>query len=92
MTVSQQSQATTAAGNPLRLDKVNRDFYEALVQLHHTDFTEKDLWLAAYRRIQTIKKTQGSSILDGWRIYYVNYMPKGAIDVALAEKMFRRTL
>ena len=78
--------------NPLRLQKPARKFYEALVALHHADVENEQEWLAAFRHMKSVRRTEGESVIPGWRIFYSNYFPENAMHIDVAEKFVRMAI
>ncbi len=77
--------------NPLSLKDGSRRMYEALVELHHTDIDDKEVWLKRYRKVKLIIKVEGLNALMGWKYFHFHYA-KDAIPIEIAEQAFRRAV
>jgi hypothetical protein len=73
--------------NPLKLDRANRRFFEALVDLNATSIDNKEEWLAKYRLVKHIKQTEGKAVVQGWRCFYELNAVKG-LPMSMAERFF----
>lgn len=71
--------------NPLKLDRKSRRFYEALLDLHHTDVKD-DSWLEKFRLVKRIKKVEGRLVIEGWRCFYKQV--GGPLPLEIAERFY----
>lgn len=67
--------------NPLKLDRRNRKFYEALLNLNATD-VDDDSWLEKFRLVRRIKKVEGKAVIAGWRCWYKQFGRGLPLEVA----------
>lgn len=67
--------------NPLKLSKANRTFYEALLDLHHTDINDES-WIVKYRRVNKIKKAEGKNVIEGWRCFHRQFGCNFPLEIA----------